>query len=51
MSYKPCFTFSFPFPEEMDGLIDFLFVRGLFLGNQPSKNIKKSDYNFSLHFH
>jgi len=32
--------FSFFFPEEMDGSIDYLFVRGLFLGIGP---IKKSD--------
>jgi len=41
--------FSFSFPEEMDGLIDFLFVRSLFLGIRPSKNIKKSDIRLSLH--
>jgi len=35
--------FSFSFPEEMDGLIDFLFVPSCFSGLQPSKNIKKSD--------
>jgi len=33
--------FSFSFPKEMDGLIDFLFVSSLFLGIRPSKNIKK----------
>jgi len=27
----------------MDGLIDFLFVRGLFLDIRHSKNIEKSD--------
>jgi len=27
----------------MDGLIDFIFVRRLFLGIPPSKNIQKSD--------
>jgi len=32
-----------PIPEEMDGLIDYLFVRSLFLGIRPSKHIKKSD--------
>jgi len=35
--------FSFSFSEEMDGLIDFLFVRSLFLDIRPSKNINKSD--------
>jgi len=34
--------FLFSFPEEMDGLLDFLFVLSLFLGIQPSRNIKKS---------
>jgi len=34
--------FSISFPEEMEGLIDFLFVRSSFLGIQLSKNIKKS---------
>jgi len=34
--------FSFLFPEEMDGLIDFIFVRSLLLGIRPSKQIKKS---------
>jgi len=29
--------------QEMDGLLDFLFVLSLFLGIQPSKNLKKSD--------
>jgi len=33
--------FSFTFPKEMDGLIDFLFVSSLFLGIGPSKNMKK----------
>jgi len=27
----------------MDGLIDLLYVRSLFLGIRPSTNIKKSD--------
>jgi len=27
----------------MDGLIDFIFVRSLFLGVRISKNIKKSE--------
>jgi len=35
--------FSFSFPEKMDGLIDFLFVRSLFLGIRPSKTMNKSD--------
>jgi len=37
--------FSFSFPEEIDGLMDFIFVRTrtLFLSKRPSKNIKKSD--------
>jgi len=33
--------FSFSFPEEMNGLIDFLFVRSLFLDIRPFKSIKK----------
>jgi len=36
--------FSFFFPEEMDGSIDFLFVRSLFLSKRPSKNCKKIRY-------
>jgi len=36
-------SYSFSFPEEMDALIDFLFVGSLFLSVRPSKNIKKSD--------
>jgi len=31
--------FSFSFPEEMDGLIDFLFVRSFFLGLQKYQNL------------
>jgi len=31
----------FSFPEEMGGLIDFLFVRSLFLDIRPLKKIKK----------
>jgi len=31
---------SFSSPEEMDGLIGFIFVRSLFLGIRPSKNAK-----------
>jgi len=42
--YFNIYNFSFSFPEEMDGLIDFLFVhRSLFLSIRPSKNIKKSE--------
>jgi len=39
------YHFFFSFPEEIDGLIDFLFVRMLFLSVRPSKTIpiKKSD--------
>jgi len=36
--------FSFLFPEEMNGLIDFLFVHSLFLDIRPSRNIKKFGY-------
>jgi len=36
----------------MDGLIDFIFVRRLFLGVRPSIEIKKSDIKiFGLHPH
>jgi len=42
--------FSFPFSEEMDDLIDFLFVRSLFFGIRPSKNIKKSDIELLVPF-
>jgi len=35
--------------EEMDGLIDFLFVRRLILGIRPSKNIKKSDFKILVY--
>jgi len=34
--------FSFFFPEEMDGSLDYPFVRSLFLGIRPSKSIEKS---------
>jgi len=30
--------FKFLFLEEIDGSIDYLFVRSLFLGIRPSKN-------------
>jgi len=33
--------YSFSFPKDMDSLVGF--VRSLFLGIRPSKNIKKSD--------
>jgi len=36
------------FPEEMDGSIDF-FVRSLFLGIRPLKNIKKSAIKFLVY--
>jgi len=39
--------FSFSFPEEMYGSIDFIFVRSLFLGTQPSKNTKQPDFNLN----
>jgi len=40
---KPQRTFSFSFPEEMDSLIGFIFLHGLFLGIRPLENTKKSD--------
>jgi len=36
------FDHNVTFPEEMDGLIDFLFVCSLLLGIRHSKNIQKS---------
>jgi len=32
--------FFFSFPEEMDGSIDFIFVRSLFFGLRSSKKYK-----------
>jgi len=41
--------YSFSIPEELDGLIDFVFVRSLFLGIPPLKYIKKSDIKILVH--
>jgi len=38
--------FSFSISEEMDGLMDFLFIRSFFLGIRPLKNTKNHRLKF-----